>query len=32
VLDDIKALVRSRRPVDTAKLTDPQAALADLVS
>jgi 3-phenylpropionate/trans-cinnamate dioxygenase ferredoxin reductase subunit len=32
VLDDVKALVRSRRPVDTAKLTDPQTRLADLVS
>jgi 3-phenylpropionate/trans-cinnamate dioxygenase ferredoxin reductase component len=32
VLDDVKALIRSRTPVDADKLADPQAPLADLVS
>ena len=27
-LDDIKAVIRTRRPVDTAKLTDPNQPLA----
>ncbi|BCQ09006.1 reductase [Mycobacterium heckeshornense] len=31
VLDDVKALVRSRAPVETAKLTDPKAPLSELV-
>ena len=30
--DDIAALVKSRRPVDTAKLADPSTPLADLLS
>lgn len=32
VLDDVKALIRSRAPVDTDKLTDPQSPLPELVS
>jgi hypothetical protein len=32
VLDDTKALVGSRTPVGTPKLTNPHAAWADLVS
>jgi 3-phenylpropionate/trans-cinnamate dioxygenase ferredoxin reductase component len=32
VLDDVKALIRSRTPVDADKLADPKAPLADLVS
>jgi 3-phenylpropionate/trans-cinnamate dioxygenase ferredoxin reductase subunit len=32
VLDDVKALVRSRAPVDVDKLRDPQSSLADLPS
>ncbi|MDD4866962.1 MAG: FAD-dependent oxidoreductase [Mycobacterium sp.] len=31
VLDDVKALIRSQKPVDAKKLTDPQAPLADLL-
>jgi 3-phenylpropionate/trans-cinnamate dioxygenase ferredoxin reductase component len=31
VLDDVKALIRSKAPVDADKLADPQAALADLL-
>jgi 3-phenylpropionate/trans-cinnamate dioxygenase ferredoxin reductase component len=31
-LDDIKAVVRSRKPVDAAKLADPKVALRDLVA
>ena len=31
VLDDVKALIRSQTPVDTGKLTAPQASLADLL-
>jgi 3-phenylpropionate/trans-cinnamate dioxygenase ferredoxin reductase subunit len=31
VLDDVKALVRSRAPVETVKLTDPKTPLSDLV-
>ncbi|BBU22758.1 NAD(P)/FAD-dependent oxidoreductase [Mycobacterium xenopi] len=31
VLDDVKALVRSRTPVEAAKLTEPNAPLGDLV-
>lgn len=30
VLDDVKALIRSRTPVDVDQLTDPQSPLADL--
>jgi len=30
VLDDVKALIRSKAPVNVDKLTDPQSALADL--
>lgn len=30
VLDDVKALIRSRAPVDVGKLRDPQSSLADL--
>jgi 3-phenylpropionate/trans-cinnamate dioxygenase ferredoxin reductase subunit len=32
VLDDVKALIRSRTPVDADRLADPQSPLADLVS
>jgi 3-phenylpropionate/trans-cinnamate dioxygenase ferredoxin reductase component len=32
VLDDVKALVRSRTPVDAERLADPQSPLADLVN
>ncbi len=32
VLDDVKALIRSRTPVDADKLADPNAPLSDLVS
>ncbi|AKN17054.1 anthranilate dioxygenase reductase [Mycobacterium haemophilum DSM 44634] len=32
VLDDVKALIRSRTPVDADKLADPQSPLAELVS
>lgn len=32
VLDDVKALIRSKTPVDVDKLTDPQSSLADLLS
>jgi 3-phenylpropionate/trans-cinnamate dioxygenase ferredoxin reductase subunit len=32
VLDDVKALIRSRAPVDVDKLRDPQSSLADLPS
>ncbi len=32
VLDDVKALIRSRTPVDVDKLSDPQSSLADLPS
>ncbi|HET9889782.1 MAG TPA: FAD-dependent oxidoreductase, partial [Mycobacterium sp.] len=32
VLDDVKALIRSRAPVDVDKLRDPQSSLADLRS
>ncbi len=32
VLDDVKALIRSRAPVDFDKLADPQSPLADLLS
>ncbi|MDT5348471.1 MAG: 3-phenylpropionate/trans-cinnamate dioxygenase ferredoxin reductase component [Mycobacterium sp.] len=32
VLDDVKALIRSKSPVDADKLADPQAPLADLLS
>jgi 3-phenylpropionate/trans-cinnamate dioxygenase ferredoxin reductase component len=32
VLDDVKALIRSKAPVDAGKLADPQAPLGDLVS
>ncbi len=31
VLDDVKALIRSKAPVDADKLTDPQSPLAELV-
>jgi 3-phenylpropionate/trans-cinnamate dioxygenase ferredoxin reductase component len=31
VLDDVKALIRSRAPVDADRLADPQAPLADLL-
>ena len=31
VLDDVKALIRSKAPVDSGKLTDPQSPLADLL-
>lgn len=31
VLDDVKALIRSRAPVDVDKLRDPQSSLADLL-
>jgi 3-phenylpropionate/trans-cinnamate dioxygenase ferredoxin reductase subunit len=31
VTDDVQALIRSGRPVDTARLTDPEVPLADLV-
>jgi 3-phenylpropionate/trans-cinnamate dioxygenase ferredoxin reductase subunit len=32
VLDDVKALIRSKAPVDADQLADPQAPLADLLS
>ena len=32
VLDDVKALIRSRTPVDADKLADPQSPLSELVS
>ncbi|MFZ1177422.1 MAG: FAD-dependent oxidoreductase [Mycobacterium sp.] len=32
VLDDVKALIRSKAPVDVDKLADPQSPLADLLS
>jgi 3-phenylpropionate/trans-cinnamate dioxygenase ferredoxin reductase component len=32
VLDDVKALIRSKTPVEVDKLTDPQSSLADLLS
>jgi 3-phenylpropionate/trans-cinnamate dioxygenase ferredoxin reductase subunit len=32
VLDDVKALIRSRTSVDPDKLADPQSPLADLLS
>ena len=32
VLDDVKALIRSRAPVDVGKLRDPRSSLADLPS
>jgi 3-phenylpropionate/trans-cinnamate dioxygenase ferredoxin reductase component len=32
VLDDVKALIRSRTRVDADKLADPQSPLSDLMS
>jgi 3-phenylpropionate/trans-cinnamate dioxygenase ferredoxin reductase subunit len=32
VLDDVKALIRSRTPVDADRLADPQSSLSDLLS
>jgi 3-phenylpropionate/trans-cinnamate dioxygenase ferredoxin reductase subunit len=32
VLDDVKALIRSKSPVDAAKLADPQSPLGELLS
>ena len=32
VLDDVKALIRSRTPVDADRLADPQSPLPDLLS
>jgi 3-phenylpropionate/trans-cinnamate dioxygenase ferredoxin reductase component len=32
VLDDVKALIRSKSPVDPERLADPQAPLGELVS
>ena len=32
VLEDVKALIRSKTPVDVDKLTDPQSPLSDLLS
>ena len=32
VLDDVKALIKSRTPVDGDRLADPQSPLSDLLS
>ena len=32
VLDNVKALIRSKSPVDTEKLADPQSPLSELLS